>query len=169
MCWRCPFLALQPLQPAVNRQSLAAYLKSEGIKYAFFGRELGARTDDPSCHVDGQVRYARLAARDDFRQAIARLTKGASDHRIALMCAEKEPLYCHRTILVAQALVGAGCAVEHIHIDGSLESHAAALERLLDISGIPATDLFKSKAELLTEALARHESRIAYRKSDPQA
>lgn len=151
--------------PQFNRESISEALRSAGIKYAFFGKELGARADDPSCYVNGRVQYSRLASRKEFRDAIARLLKGAVDHRIALMCAEKEPLDCHRTILVSQELSKAGCEVQHIHHSGSLETHTAALERLLDVTGIPRTDLFKSKEELLGEALEKQESRIAYQES----
>lgn len=151
--------------PQFNRESLSDALRGAGIKYAFFGRELGARADDPYCYVNGKVQYSRLASRKEFKEAIARLLKGATDHRIALMCAEKEPLDCHRTILVSQELLKAGYEVQHIHNDGSIETHTAALERLLDVTGIPRTDLFKSKEELLCEALEKQESRIAYQES----
>lgn len=78
------------------------------------------------------------------------------------MCSEKDPLDCHRTILVAQTLVKLGSDVGHIHHDGSLEQHTAALDRLLDLTGIPKSDLFKSQEELFAEALDKQESRIAY-------
>jgi uncharacterized protein (DUF488 family) len=151
--------------PQFNRENLAGALRGSGIKYIFFGKELGARADDPSCYVNGKVQYARLAAKDQFRHAITRLINGALDHRVALVCAEKEPLECHRTILVSQELSKAGCNVKHIHYDGSLETHEAALERLLDVTGLPRADLFKSKDDLLSEALELQESRIAYQES----
>lgn len=148
--------------PQFNKDSIASALKKSGIKYAFFGKELGARADDPSCYVKGKVQYDRLAARDEFKHAISRLQKGSIDHRIALMCAEKEPLECHRTILVSQALSQAGWEVTHILYDGSLETHESTLDRLLDITGLPKSDLFKSRDALLAEALSKQESRIAY-------
>ena len=151
--------------PQFNRESLADGLRSAGVKYVFFGKELGARANDPSCYINGKVQYARLAAREEFKSAIARLKLGSIDHRIALVCAEKEPLDCHRTILVSQALAKDGLQVNHIHLDGSLETHEAALERLLDIIGLPRTDLFRSKAELINEALAKQEAKIAYQES----
>jgi hypothetical protein len=77
------------------------------------------------------------------------------------MCAEKEPLECHRTLLLARALDERGVAVEHIHADSRLEPHAATLMRLLDLVG-PAQDLFRTPDQLIAEALARQEERIAY-------
>ncbi len=77
------------------------------------------------------------------------------------MCAEKEPLECHRTLLVARALVERGVAVEHILSDGSLERHGCTLARLLDVVGLPQQDLFRSREQLIEEAMTRQEERIA--------
>jgi len=152
--------------PQFNRDSLKKSLKENGIKYVFMGNTLGARTDDTSCYVDGKVKYSRLARTARFQESIERLMKGVEDHRIALMCAEREPLECHRTLLVSQALVAKGLSIQHIHSDGSLEQHEDALERLLDVVGLPHEDLFRSKAEFVAEALAQQEDRIAYRNTN---
>ena len=150
--------------PQFNKDHLAGALQKAGIKYAFFGNELGARVDDPSCYVEGKVQYARLATRPEFQNAIARLIKGAVECRIALMCAEKEPLDCHRTILVSEALKKAGCEVSHIHADGSLETHGDTLKRLMKNTGLH-TDLLRSEDEALQSALAKREAQIAYQKN----
>ena len=87
---------------------------------------------------------------------------GTHDHRIALMCAEKEPLECHRTLLVARALAEQEVDVNHILADGSLESYGDAMIRLLSLLGLPCGDLFRSRNELIAQALALQEERIAY-------
>jgi uncharacterized protein (DUF488 family) len=148
--------------PHFNKAELERSLKAEGIRYVFLGRELGARSDDPSCYEKGRVQYARLARTEAFRQGIERLRRGAAEHRIACMCAEREPLECHRTLLVARALADEGTEVAHIHADGRLEQHAAAMDRLLDLTGLPRDDLFRSRADLVAEALARQEEQVAY-------
>ena len=150
--------------PHFNKAYLSEALRKRGIMYKFFGDELGARVNDPSCYVGGRVQYVRLQSRREFQHAIARLIKGARNYRIALMCAEKEPLDCHRTILVSQALVNAGCEISrihHIHADGSLEPHSEALDRLLNDMRVPKEDLFRSREEILQTALLMKESRIA--------
>lgn len=148
--------------PQFNKDALARELKARGIKYVFLGRELGARSDDRSCYENGRVQYARLARTELFRQGIERVRRGADEHRIALMCAEKEPLECHRTLLVARALDEQGVEVMHILGDGRLESHREAMERLLDVTGLPRDDLFRSRTELIAEALKRQEDKVAY-------
>ena len=148
--------------PQFNRKTIATALNARGIKYVFLGKELGARSEDPACYVDGRVQYRRLARTDLFRNGIDRVMRGAAEHRMALMCAEKEPLECHRTLLVGRALANRGIVVQHILADGSQESHEAAMERLLDVVGVSHEDLFHSKEELLAEALERQEHRIAF-------
>jgi len=148
--------------PQFNKEALDRSLKAHDIEYVFLGRELGARSDDPSCYESGRVQYARLARTDLFRGGIERVVRGANDHRIALMCAEKEPLECHRTLLVSRALDELGVTVEHILPDGRLETHGDAMVRLLDVVGLPREDLFRSREELTQHALARQEERIAY-------
>ena len=148
--------------PHFSRSELERSLKAEGIRYVFLGRELGARSDDPSCYEKGRVQYARLARTEAFRQGIERLRRGAAEHRIACMCAEREPLECHRTLLVARALDAEGLEVAHIHADGHLEPHAEAMNRLVEMTGLPRDDLFRSRGELVAEALARQEEQVAY-------
>lgn len=99
---------------------------------------------------------------DVFRSGIERVLRGAGEQRIALMCAEKDPLDCHRTLLVARALEEHGVAVEHILPDGGIESHGEAMLRLLDLLGLPRRDLFHSTEDLIKDALVRQEERIAY-------
>ncbi len=148
--------------PQFDRQALRASLKDAGIRYVFLGRELGARSEDTSCYERGRIQYDRLARTELFRAGLERVLQGAAKYRLALLCAEKEPLECHRTLLVARALHESGAAVQHILADGRLESHEDALERLLELVGLPSRDLFRSREELVAEALKRQEQRIAY-------
>jgi uncharacterized protein (DUF488 family) len=148
--------------PQFNRVPLEQLLKANGIHYVFLGKELGARSDDRSCYDHGRVQYSRLAQTALFQSGIDRVLQGAAKYRVALMCAEKEPLECHRTLLVAKELAVRGQRVLHIHADGHLETHEAAMERLLKMTGVPDEDMFLSKEELLAKALARQEEQVAY-------
>lgn len=145
-----------------NRETLEARLRAAGIAYLFLGPELGARTADPSCLDGGKVRYDRLAQTASFRRGIERVRQESQSRRIALMCAEKEPLDCHRTILVSRSLDALGLDVRHIHADGSLESHEQAIDRLLRRLDMPERDLFRSREEVIADAYAAQGARIAY-------
>jgi len=148
--------------PQFNRENLARDLKASGIAYLFLGAELGARSTDPSCYDRGKVRYDKLAQTALFRQGIARLTAEAAHNRVALVCAEKDPLDCHRTILIAPHILAAGFDVRHIHADGSLESHADALGRLRRQLDLPESDLFRSAEDVIEDACRIQAGKIAF-------
>lgn len=153
--------------PQFNRESLQTALKRHLIRYVFLGRELGARSDDPSCYKNGRVQYKRLAQTELFCRGIERIELGSKDYRITLMCTEKDPLDCHRAILVAPALCRNGTPVHHILEDGRLEDHESTISRLLDTLGLRAGGAFpEMQALLVEEALARQESRIAFAPKD---
>ena len=148
--------------PQFNRKALEGSLRGIGVEYVFLGRALGGRPDDRSCYEHGRVRYDRLARTPLYLDGIEQLIEGAGRERIALMCAEREPLDCHRTILVGRSLVERGTIVTHILADGSLEPHDETMDRLLDATGLAQEDLLQSREELIGEALAHREKRIAF-------
>lgn len=152
--------------PQFNRTLLHESLKAEGIAYVFLGRELGGRPDDASCYAEGKVQYNRLAQTSLFKKGLARVIKGAQSHRISLLCAEGEPLVCHRTILVAQELALQGVPVSHVHGNGSLEPHAEAMSRLVGLLGLTDNDLYRHKEEIIADACALQAKRIAYESED---
>ena len=160
--------------PQFNREALARTLGMAGVRYVCLGRELGGRPDDRSCYEDGRVRYDRLARTPRFRDGLERVLRGAAAYRIALMCAEREPLHCHRTLLVGQELDMRGVDVAHVLPDATLESHARAMDRLLAEFGLDADeDLFlphRRRDERVREAIARrtgHAGRSAERVDAP--
>lgn len=122
--------------PHFNKQALQSYLPRAEIRYVFLGTELGARPTDTSCYVEGKAIYEKIAALDTFQQGLKRIIKGVQNHRIALMCAEKDPITCHRAILICQHLVPFNLEIAHIHISGELEYHENLEERLLDIHNL---------------------------------
>ena len=150
------------INPQFNREDLKQSLREKSVAYVFLGKELGARSEDPSCYENGKLQYVRLAQSALFQQGIERVQEGMKDHGIALMCAEKEPLECHRTILVARYLEDFGVEIQHIHADGRLESHAEALGRLERIFNLDELDLFRSREDLLADAYRLQAERIAY-------
>lgn len=150
------------MNPQFNRETLRAALKAVSISYVFLGKELGARSNDPFCYRNGKVDYELLARTESFRIGLERLRRGASTHRVALMCAEKDPLDCHRTILVARKLVEQGLLVNHILLNGKLETHDEALFRLLKKLHIGDRDFFRSHDEVIREAYKERGEAIAF-------
>ena len=69
------------------------------------------------------------------------------------MCAEKEPLDCHRTVLVSRRLAERGVPIEHLLADGTVQPHADIEEALLKKAGGGA-DLFEDREARLARAYA---------------
>jgi uncharacterized protein (DUF488 family) len=116
--------------PQFNRERLATALRAAGIHYVFLGQELGARPKEREYYDGDRVSYAKLAQSEAFRRGLERVLAGMREHRIALMCAEREPTQCHRTLLISPELERAGVPVTHILPDGSVQTHACVMRRL---------------------------------------
>lgn len=154
--------------PHFSREPALASLKAVGIHYVFLGRELGARREEPECYVDGRASYDRIATLPAFTTGIERVLAGAKNYRIALMCAEHDPLTCHRTILVCHELKKHAVSIAHIRRDGALEDHGVAERRLIEeeLGSPDQSDMFATAQGLpaiLEQAYARRACTIAYR------
>jgi uncharacterized protein (DUF488 family) len=161
--------------PHFNREALQKSLRAIGIAYVFVGKELGARSEDATCYNDnGQVIYSKLQQTTLFQDGIERVINGAQKFRLALVCAEKEPFTCHRSILIGQALATKDVDVRHILHDGRVETHEQMLQRLIAYTHKQRTpapaemkDMFSSgtdvdKSKQREQALQMIEQQIAY-------
>lgn len=116
--------------PHFNRATLSRELRTVDIGYVFLGKELGGRPDGDEYYDDeGHVRYDRLSKSDLFQAGLTRLLKGASEHRVAMICSEADPAQCHRHLLIARVLETQGVSVTHIESDGSLIDYSGVAER----------------------------------------
>ena len=113
--------------PQFRRETLAASLREAGVAYVFLGAELGGKR--------AGISHAEIARSEPFRRGLDRLREGAAQYRVAFMCAEREPLDCHRTILVARHLKASDLAIRHILADGSVEEQDSVERRLVERMG----------------------------------
>jgi len=148
--------------PQFGRKELESALETSGIHYVFLGDELGAYPKDPACYNGNKVQYKRMAQTPLFRQGLKRVFVGSERYRIALLCAEKDPLSCHRSVLISRELEALGMDVSHILEDGTLESQNEAMNRLLKQYGLDGGDLFRTQEQLVEDACAHQEQEIAY-------
>ncbi|NES00434.1 MAG: DUF488 domain-containing protein [Symploca sp. SIO1B1] len=161
--------------PHFKRKELKEALSKAKINYVFLGQELGARPNNQDCYVDGKAVYEKIAATETFKEGIKRLLKGLEKQRISLMCAEKDPLTCHRAILVCQHLRDSNLQINHILKDGMLESHQELEDRMLSKHGFLTEEqpiqlsLFDNalsqpltREESLTQAYKLQGNEIAY-------
>jgi len=152
--------------PQFNRELLQKSLQDHGIAYAFLGQELGARRSERECYLEGRADYELISQTPAFRRGIERVVEGAANMRVALMCAEKDPIDCHRCILVSPHLQQQGLQVLHILSDGTVEAHERTEKRLLQLFSLDEKDLFRSSEESVARAYRMQGQKIAYHEED---
>lgn len=157
-----------------NQEKLKIELKKNNIIYTFLGKELGARSDNQNCYVGNKAIYEKIAQTPKFSEGLKRLKKGSQQYNIALMCAEKDPIHCHRAILISRYLKIKEIEILHILPNGQLESQTKLEQRLINILNLNLpqqfnlfddnTNLIKSASELTEEAYKLQGEKIAYTK-----
>jgi uncharacterized protein (DUF488 family) len=161
----CPWFSANSLKPLLERGN---------VDYLPYGGALGGRPQRPELYCDGIVDYEAMAQQPEFQAELDRLVADAARRRthdhtagcICLMCAEREPLDCHRCLLVARALAARGLSVGHILHDGGIEPHAATERRLLELESddLGTLDLFATgQNERIAAAYRRRARAVAYR------
>jgi uncharacterized protein (DUF488 family) len=149
--------------PWFSGKALAATLMQHGMTYLAYGDALGGRPRDATLYRDGVADYEAMARQPDFQMGLDRLLADAARSHVCLMCAEREPLDCHRCLLVARSLAARGLTIGHILHDGTVEPHAATEQRLLALTGA-SDDLFVTgQDERLASAYRRRARAAAYR------
>lgn len=155
-----------------NQEVLAETLREADIRYLFLGEELGGRPADSKLYrADGLVDYAACRKSFGFRQGLQRILSELQTNRVALMCAEEDPLTCHRFLMICPELVAAGVTPQHIRRGGAIESQREAEDRLLDaqnLSGFSGASLFPAgRAAALEDARQLQAEHCAFR-VDPE-
>jgi uncharacterized protein (DUF488 family) len=115
--------------PHFNRKPLEMALAEHGISYLFLGRELGGRPEDPALVKNGKPDYALMARTPAFAEGLARVIEASANEKVALLCAERDPIDCHRFHLIARALAARQIGVAHILATGEIEPHAMTERR----------------------------------------
>ena len=162
-------VAASSYNPQFNKDTLSVFLKDNGITYLHFSREFGARqTAKELLDNTGQLDFEKVHHASHFKQGIERLKQGAvKGYTIALMCAESEPLDCHRFGMVSTALVRDDIDVLHIMKDGSVKTHHELEKELIKKyeKKLPQPDIFTTSItpeEQLKVAYKLQNKDIAY-------
>ena len=93
-----------------NRKPAESALRLAGVEYEYLGDMLGGKNSGPET-VSGELFQRGLET------VISRISGGAN---LAIMCAEKDPLKCHRFLLISPELSKRGVRINHILADGSV-------------------------------------------------
>jgi uncharacterized protein (DUF488 family) len=151
-------LPYSKFKPDYNREYLSKKLKENDIQYVFLGNNLGARFEDKTVYINGTVNFELVSQLDCFKNGVQRLIEGSKKYTIALLCAEKDPIECHRSILIAKN-ISSIFNVFHILADLSIESHKQLEYRLKKRFGLDQAVLF---GDTLKMAYDKQASKIAY-------
>ena len=150
------------IYPHFNRNTLEVSLTKNSIKYLFLGDSVGGRSNSIKDYSKGRIIYKKIAEKEEYISSIYLIISLSSEHKTVLMCSEKEPLECHRTLLVSRSIEMLKVKILHIHRDGQIESQDEAIQRLLKIWNLDSPSLFGEDAERIDEAFTKQESKYAY-------
>jgi hypothetical protein len=106
-----------------------------------------------------------IAEREFFKSGLDRLRKGISDHNLTLLCSERDPLDCHRAVLVCRHLPEFRSHITHIHTDGHIEPHTEFETRLMahhNLTPLPLLDGALGFEPALREAYEKQSLSIAF-------
>lgn len=158
-----------------NKDEIMNALECIGINYVYMGKYFGARQEDITLYSeDGILDFDKVRESYEFRLRVDSTKRGLQQgHNIAMMCTEKDPFDCHRSIMIARAFELDGILVNHITHSEQLLSQENLNKRLLDYF-FPNRDQLvlnfgeiqeKTDDEYLNEAYRRRNKQIGYRLS----
>jgi uncharacterized protein (DUF488 family) len=159
--------------PQFNRELLEARLAGAKIRYEFCGEQLGGRPLDPQCYfAGGLVDYRKRRGSPAFREAIDRAIALSRQRKTAILCAEEDPLHCHRFLLICPALLERGVVPVHLRRGGTVETQSDAEDRLLQLHGfadVTSDSLFSHGREAALEDALRLQSEQYGFRTSPEA
>lgn len=159
--------------PQFNREALEVNLRDAGFRYEFLGESLGGRPADPRVYqANGLVDYFLRRKARDFVAEVDRVVELSREQEVALMCAEEDPLHCHRFLMICPELLERGVTPLHIRREGVLESQREAEDRLLalnELTAFTSDSLFAAeRSSALEDALRRQAEEYAFRSNPGQ-
>jgi uncharacterized protein (DUF488 family) len=162
-------VAASRFNPQYNKKALQSSLEKNDIVYMHFEKEFGAKQTDPAIlNKVSQVDFEKVRRSKSFLNGIERLKDGtAKGNTIALMCAEAEPLDCHRFGMITPALKDADFDARHILKDNTVVSTEVLENALLEKfkKKIPEIDLYLDRKEKLKRAFQLLNEKVGYTSS----
>ena len=146
-------------KPEFSQEPLKYFLLKNDIVYVPMGDQLGVSISNLKECSPTRTAFQAIAESENFKKGLERIENGLQKHRIALMCAEKDPLCCHRFLLICRHLP-ARIKIGHILEAGRIEKQEETIERLLKMSELDQPDLFRSREERLDAAYTIQEEKI---------
>lgn len=158
--------------PHFDQVELEKTLDIAGTRYLFLGEELGGRAQDPKAYrSDGLMDYRAWRKSRPFRDGIQRVVEEFAKSDLVLMCAEEDPLKCHRFLMISPELVISGVEPCHIRKGGIIETQREAEDRLLQtqqLAAVAGASLFSLDREAALEHAYMAQSEECAFRIDPR-
>jgi uncharacterized protein (DUF488 family) len=157
--------------PHFDREEMETTLCAAGIRYLFLGEELGGRPEDPKAYrSDGVVDYRARRKSVSFQRGLERVLEELTQHDLALLCAEEDPLTCHRFLMICPELVALGVKPQHIRKGETIETQSEADDRLLTtqkLAAVAGASLFSVDRQSALESAYMEQSKKCAFRVDP--
>lgn len=152
-----------------NKQELSESLIRNGIYYRNYKDEFGARQNDHRYYPNGYLDFSIFSKSERFQGGMNKIIAAMPlGYQFALMCSEKDPIFCHRAIMVAREFNDNGILANHILSDGSTCTQEDIETRLVDMFFTDRNQLsfFSCQLtwdEMVRESYIQQNQKIGYR------
>ena len=146
--------------PQFNKEAIAEVMKRSGVLYRNYALEFGARQEDTRFYSpDGYLDFSVYTQSEQFLQGVQKIERGMErGYVFALMCAEKDPMTCHRAIMIGKKLKELGFAVKHILYPDQIETQEDMEQR-----GIGDQLSFFPEEQRIEDFYRKQNKKIGYR------
>ena len=150
-----------------NKENLQAFLKGYDIYYRNYAKEFGAQQENKDYYSEeGFLDFKEFSLSESFKSGINKLkTIMEKDYVFVLMCSEKDPFECHRSIMVSRSFEKSVYRVNHLLLNGDVITQEKIEDRLLD-KYFPNKQLSLFGTDTLAQAYRKRNFEIGHRSQD---
>jgi len=153
-----------------DRWNIEKTLKENNIIYCFMGEFFGAKRKEKELYTaEGYLDFEKTTESEKFLLGFNNILKGLQDdYNVALMCSEKDPKDCHRSIMISKKFLEAGFEANHILPDGKIKTQKELEKELVNefYSGRKQLNLFTmnmTEEDYIRESYKKQNEKIGYR------
>ena len=151
--------------PQFNKEKLKQTLQKVGLHYRYSEDILGDYQEFPD-----SFSFDLNLLSTEYMKEIESLTNDSKNQNVAIMCREKEPHVCHRTLRIARVLELKQVSIQHILANGKLENQIEAMKNLRKAYNQDTLDLFETSEDERTRlAILAQEQKNAEDRSKSMA
>lgn len=162
------------IHPEYNKEQLSSALRGVRIYYKNYRKEFGARQLDPFLYPNGYLDFTLFSKTTPFQEGMDRIINAMPlGYRFVFLCSEKDPITCHRCIMVARSFYQRNIEVKNILSDCTFETQEQIENRLVDLyfQDRDQLSLFEPQLpwdEMVKQSYKKQNEKIGYRLREDQ-